>query len=144
MLRHLEGGGSLMLFPSGNIDPDPAVLPGAAEALLNWSPSVDLILRRMPEVQVLVTIVSGVISPRWLHHPLVRRRSVARERQKVAEFLQTMQQLVLGKTLSFTPRVTFSSPVTAADLRSAAGFLPQLIERAQRVLREHLASHSDE
>lgn len=31
-VQHLRAGGVLLLFPSGNLDPDPACLPGAPEA----------------------------------------------------------------------------------------------------------------
>jgi hypothetical protein len=143
MIRHLDDGGSLLIMPSGNVDPDPAILPGAPEALNRWSPSLELILRRRPETQVLVTIVSGVLSPRWLHHPLVRFRKGARERQLLAEMLQTIQQTVFGRRLSFTPRVTFAQPITGAELQDRGGsgsLLASLIERAQAVLAEHQAA----
>src|SRR5215213_10886443 len=35
--RHLRGGGTVLTFPGGRIEPDPAVLPGAVEALDRWS-----------------------------------------------------------------------------------------------------------
>src|ERR687890_1659026 len=48
--RHLRGGGSVLTFPGGRIEPDPAVLPGAVEALDRWSASADLFARLIPEL----------------------------------------------------------------------------------------------
>ena len=47
--RHLKHGGALLNFPAGRMEPDPAVLPGAVEALERWSTSVDLFARLAPE-----------------------------------------------------------------------------------------------
>ena len=60
-IRHLRSGGALQIFPTGVVDPDPDVLPGAYEALENWSPSIELMLKKAPDAQLLVTIVSGVL-----------------------------------------------------------------------------------
>jgi hypothetical protein len=72
IIRQLEGGGSLLIFPTGTVDPDPDVMPGAHEALEQWSPSLDLILRKVPQTQILVTIVSGVLKPSFLSNPYYR------------------------------------------------------------------------
>lgn len=141
-MRHLEAGGALLIFPRGQVEPDPALLPGAAEEMGGWSRSLELILRRHPDTQVLITIVSDVLSPRWLHHPLVRLRKEARERQLLAEFLQIIQQMVLGIRSGRIPQVTFGPPVTVAELvkgDSSPGLLPSIIELARRLLSEHLA-----
>src|ERR687889_1119820 len=61
--RHLRGGGSVLTFPGGRIEPDPAVLPGAVAALDRWSSSADLFARLIPELVVVPVVVSGVISP---------------------------------------------------------------------------------
>ncbi len=50
-IRHLQNGGALLLFGTGLIDPDPAVYPGAEKEIENWSPSIDLFLRHVPECE---------------------------------------------------------------------------------------------
>jgi hypothetical protein len=140
MLRHLEGGGSLMLFPGGNVEPDPAFVPGGREALARWSPSVGLLLRHVPQAQVLPAVVSSVLSPRWLRHPLVLLRHTARERQLLAEFLQGIQSLVFGRRQPIMAQLTFGLPVTAAEFGVGSDPLPQLIERVQRLLSDHMAA----
>jgi hypothetical protein len=42
MIRHLEFGGSVLIFLSGRVEPDPAILPSAHQALQNWSQSIEL------------------------------------------------------------------------------------------------------
>lgn len=141
-IRHLRAGGALLIFPGGNVEPDPALLPGAAEAMKKWSRSLELILHQLPDTQVLLTIVSGVLSPRWLHNPFTRFRHGKRERQVLAEFGQIIQQMVFGIKSSRIPHISFAQPITAAELRKAAGadgLLAAVIESAQRLLAEHLA-----
>src|ERR671917_1791312 len=43
--RHLRSGGSVLTFPGGRIEPDPAILPGAVRALDRWSSSAALFAR---------------------------------------------------------------------------------------------------
>ncbi len=79
--RYLRRGGAVLTFPGGRIEPDPAVLPGAVEALGRWSASVDLFARLVPGLAVVPAIVSGVISSNALRNPLIflRRRKEDRE-----------------------------------------------------------------
>jgi hypothetical protein len=69
-LRHLRGGGALLHFPAGRIEPDPRVAPPGTPLLEPWKPGLDLILaaaaRSCPGLQVATALVSGVISPRAL------------------------------------------------------------------------------
>jgi hypothetical protein len=141
-IRHLQSGGSLLILPTGIVDPDPDLLPGARQALASWSPSIELILRKAPQTQVVVVIVSGVLSPAWLRSPLVKiqRDDAALWRQrKLAEILQIIQQIVLPVSLLATPRVTFAPPVTLVDLTNNAGMHAHLVQRAQDLLTLHMA-----
>lgn len=140
IIRQLEAGGSLLIFPTGTVDPDPAIMPGASEALRQWSPSLEIILRRVPETNLLVTIVSGVLSPRFLQNPLTRIRKGIRDRQKMAEFLQIAQQLFLPRSLTLVPQISFAEPITPGQLVEpdpSCGILPRVIARAQELLVQH-------
>ena len=59
---HLRAGGSLLNFPGGNIEPDPALHSDAANCLQNWSDSFDLLARLVPELTIVPAVTSGVIS----------------------------------------------------------------------------------
>lgn len=127
MIRHLRDGGSLLIFPGTTLDPDPALLPGAAERadtthpLGAWSRSVALALRCVPETRLVGTIASGVLLPRFLSHPLTRLAPAGWQRFKLAEVLQVLSQLTSGKRYGLVPRVTFGEPVTLAELRQRGG-----------------------
>jgi hypothetical protein len=116
LIRHLLQGGAVILFPGTKPDPDPASLIGAAEWLESWSSSIALLLRRVPETHLIPTIVGGVLSPRFLGHPLAKLAPPGWERIRLAEMLQIMQQLVLRTRLDLWPTVNFGTPMSLYDL----------------------------
>ncbi|MFC2026097.1 hypothetical protein ACFLUC_02760, partial [Chloroflexota bacterium] len=69
-IRHLKNGGALITFATGQLDPDPAYLPGAYERLADWSSSLEIFLRKVPQSLVLPTIVSGVFATECLRNPI--------------------------------------------------------------------------
>ena len=116
-LRHLKDGGALLLFASAGIDPDPALDSQAArQELNNWKPSLDIFLRQVPETQVVVSIVRGVVARRWAKHPLTRigRRPI--DKRRIAEMLQIIEQLVFPGKLLMEPHIQFAPPLTPAEL----------------------------
>lgn len=150
-LRHLEQGGALLIFPSGRIDPDPAFLPGAEKALENWSSSVELFLRRVPQTRLLITMVSGVLVPGCMRNPLVRLRKIDWEQRRIAEFIQIIQQVLIPRRFNLKPRITFASPLDVRELLQdtrqaavarAAPLLAAVKSRARHVLDDHLAALS--
>ncbi|MCX8024567.1 MAG: 1-acyl-sn-glycerol-3-phosphate acyltransferase, partial [Thermanaerothrix sp.] len=92
-IQHLRSGGALLNFPAGRIEPDPAVLPGAHEALNTWSESIGVFVRAVPEATVVPLIVSGVLASAVLRHPLTRLRRSARERERLAATLWLIVKL---------------------------------------------------
>lgn len=136
-IRHLRTGGALLIFPRGEVEPDPELLPGAEESVQRWSPSVPLLLRRVPEAQVLLTVVSGVLAPSCLRHPLTRLRRELQRRQLLAELIQISQLMLFGRRFGLTPTARFDEPVTAADLgdgRDVQSILAGMAARARGLL----------
>ena len=117
-IRHLRDGGSVLIFPSGYVDPDPSLFPEAWQSLQTWSASLEIMLKKTPGTRLLITAVSGVLAPECWRHPLVRLRQTMWEKQKLAEFIQVIQQLVLGRRYPLEPRVVFAEPLTLPELRS--------------------------
>ena len=109
--RHLRAGGAVLTFPGGKIEPDPAVLPGAAEALGAWSGSVDLFARLSPDLTVVPAVVSGVISHASLRNPLTLIRRDPKER----EWLAATLQMLVPALRNVTTKVEFGPPIRAAD-----------------------------
>ena len=115
-IAHLEKGGALVIFPSGRLDPDPAILPGAGEALSAWSRSIEVFMRKVPRAKVVLGIVSGVLSREFISHPYTKLFRNGHERRRVMEFMQVIKQMVRGKPVSINPAVSFSAPIDAEDL----------------------------
>ncbi len=140
VIRHLKQGGAVLIFPSGRIDPDPALSSDAADDLGKWSPSVEVILRHVPQTRVLLTVVSGVLSARWRWNPFVRLMGDDHKQRSVAEFLQVIQQMIFPNSISVSPRLTFSNPLTTDDLASMGhGLLDGMIEHTRCLMEDHMA-----
>jgi hypothetical protein len=143
MIRQVQEGGAVLIFPSGLVDPDPSISPGAYQELGAWSPSLELVVRKVPEVKILVTIVSGVLAPSCLRNPLTRLPKLDWQKRKLAEFLQVMQQLVFARSFGLTPKISFAPPVTAKELldKGDSSDIQQLIiDQARQLLAVHNAS----
>jgi hypothetical protein len=139
-IRHLKDGGALLIFPSGRIDPDPALSSEAADDLGKWSPSIEVILRHAPQTRVLLTVVSGVLSARWRWNPLVRLMGDDHKQRSVAEFLQVIQQMIFPNSIPVHPRLTYSDPFTTDDLTlTGQGMLEGMIEHTRCLLEDHMA-----
>jgi hypothetical protein len=115
-IEHLSQAGSILIFPRGNVEPDPAVTSGAEEFIRGWSPSIELFLRRVPETISIVVIASGMLSAKWYNNPLIKRWKKFEQRQKVAEIFQVASQLLTGRKPAIRPKFTFSAPLTVAEL----------------------------
>ena len=137
-LRHLQSGGALLLFAHGTIDPDPSFMPMALEELHGWSRSLEIFLRGVPEVQVVVSIVSRVIDPAYMRHPLTWLRAARPDRQRLAMMIQIIEQM-LGKRLDLRPRVSYGELLDMEAIGSAEQTLDVITHSAQRVMQSHLA-----
>ncbi len=90
-LRHLRAGKSLLLYPRGEIEADPALyLEAALETLPQWSRSVELLARHVPDLVIVPFAVGGVISRAALRNPLVRRYRDHDKRHFLAATFQMM------------------------------------------------------
>jgi hypothetical protein len=139
-VNHLKEGGAVLIFPSGRIDPDPALSPEEAADLGRWSHSVELMLKQVPQTQVLLTVVSNVVSANWRWNPFVRLMGDELKQRTVAELLQVIQSLILPNINRVAPRVTFSDPLTTEDLSTLSPhMLEGMIEQTRTLMEIHLA-----
>jgi putative hemolysin len=114
---HLRSGGAALTFPSGKIEPDANVYPGAIEALQGWTDSVGVFVRMAPETAILPVLVRGVIWEKTARHALTRLKKTREEREKLAVAFQLLAHVVLEKKpLDVT--VQIGRPITVADLGS--------------------------
>lgn len=140
-IDHLRRGGALLHFAHGDVEPDPEIGRGAAEAIQNWSRSIELMVREVPECRLLVAIASGVLMPRFARSPFVRLRKARARRQKLAEVLQLCQQMVRPRSIRTHVHISFAPPALGRDLAKGE-IMPAVIKIAHELLEDHLAALS--
>jgi len=117
---HLSSGGAILTFPGGEIEPDPAVLPGAVEALERWSSSIGVFTRLMSTTTIIPVIVSGVLSAKATYHPLTRIRRLAKDRERLGATIQILSSVVFPRLWPdlwhVRVHVRFAPPIKSADL----------------------------
>ncbi len=139
VVQHLRRGGAVLTFPAGEIEPDPASMSGAAASLDNWSESIAIFARMVPEMRIVPAIVSGVIWPGSLRHPLTRLRRQQKDREKLAAALQILTQMLLPFYRPVITRVAYGPALTAGELAGsgdAAGILRAITTQARRLIEQ--------
>ncbi len=136
-IQHLKNGGAILLFARGDVEPDPAFMTGASETMEQWSPSIEIMLRKVPQAQLQVAIASGFILPRFARNPLIKIRKEPFHQQKMAELFQIIQQLVFPSSVGdIDVNVSFAMPV-CTELLAGEKIMLAVI----RLARQHLLQH---
>lgn len=132
--NYLRKGGAALTFPAGEIEPDPLAQPGAVDSLANWSESIGLFARLIPQMQIVVAMVGGVFNPAALRHPLTRLRRRPQDRELLGAALQVAWKGYQNNIV----QVAFSVPLLASDLTAQnstpAGITSQITHAARRLL----------
>jgi hypothetical protein len=140
-IRHLKAGGALLVFASGGIDPDPAHMADSEAAIKRWSRSLEIFTRLVPDTQVLISVVSGILTPKYIHHPLTHLRKLRPDKQRISEFLQVMNQMLRPGNYVQQPQVSFAMPFAGSSLQGSPGHpfsMEYLQDQARRLLKDHL------
>jgi len=139
-LRHLKEGGAVLLFARGGIDPDPSFMAvaEAEQELAKWSRSLEIFLEKVPQARVVASIVSHVIEPSYMHHPLTWLRRTRPDRQRLAMMMQIIQQM-LGKRLDLVPHVSFGEVIDWRATKYDGDSVRAVVEAARQLLKSHLA-----
>lgn len=138
-VNHLRAGGAVVYFGSGHRDPDPVVYPDAISYIDNWLDSFDSFFKYVKDLQILPVIMGGMISPKWVNHPITRLRRKQIDKQRLAEFGQVITQLQKPGKLMLTPQISFGPAFTESDLRQEVGqgrLYPAVVARAKALFRE--------
>jgi len=139
-IRHLKDGGSLLLFARATMDPDPAFMPGAEEELNHWTSSLGLFLRNVPQTKVAISLISGVLAPKYLKHPSTLFRNGRVNKQRLSEFFQVMYQLMAPGKLMVSPDLSFAPALTLNDLGGGRD-IHQITIRIIKKAQEHFNLH---
>jgi hypothetical protein len=82
---------SVLTFPAGKIEPDPAMrLPDARISIDSWIDSVALLAKLVPDTMIVPVIVRGVFDARAYRNPLAQRKATLPERERFAAMLQVI------------------------------------------------------
>ncbi len=147
IIRHLQNGGVLLIFPSGKVDPDPQISGDGEERLELWSSSLEIVLQKVPDTKLSVSIVSGVIAPRSLRNPLIKIIGEPWRQQKLAEILQVIQQLLFSRKFDLKTKITFGLPSTGKELQSRYSRLElqaAILDEARFIHRQHLLQANEQ
>lgn len=135
-IRHLQSGGALLIFPRGSIEPDPAFMPHPDAEFDHWSRSLEIFMQRVPQLQILITIASGVISPAAMRHPITWFRKNRPDRQRLAFLYQLARQMLSGREIfGLIPRITFGEMIAE---KKHEHMLAEIEQAARRTLHYHM------
>jgi hypothetical protein len=141
-IQHLQSGGAVMIFAHGDVEPDPGFMQGARETIGEWSASVEVMLRKAPQAWLQVVIASDVLVEKFVRSPIARLRRTPTRQQKLAEFLQVIQQLVFPGSVRAEVHLSFARPVPASEL-GPDRLMPGVIALARALLGDHLAAFKE-
>jgi 1-acyl-sn-glycerol-3-phosphate acyltransferase len=132
---HLKSGGAALTFPAGQIEPDPAVYPGALAALDRWTDSAGVFVRFAPETRILPVLVSGVLWDKAVRHPLTRLKRPGPEREKLGAAFQLLAQLLFD-VRPVTVKIQIGEPICEDEAGSTdiAVIHAKVIERMRGLL----------
>jgi hypothetical protein len=140
-IRHLKSDGALLIFARGGIEADPSFMPNADAEFNHWSRSLEIFLQHVPHLQILVTLVSGVISEFAMRHPITWFRKKRPDHQRLAFMYQMIRQMLSGKeTFGLTPLVTFGDVISGDSSNNREHALQSIIASARKLLPEHISN----
>lgn len=114
ILARLRAGETVVVFPAGRLELDPALSSAAALAsLTTWSRSVGRLAQLAEGTLVVPAAVRGVVSRSAFDHPLARRLGVLKDRQRMA----TLLQLALPSYQANRVSISFGLPIDASGAR---------------------------
>jgi hypothetical protein len=136
-IQHLQSGGALLLFAHGEVEPEPECFPGAGDEIDRWSPSIEIMLRKVPGTLLQIVSVSGAVQARYLHSPVTLLRRQPARRQKLAEFLQVINSLLFPHSSSTRLHLTVGEVIETRSL-GAGRWMPEVIRHGKQQLNDHL------
>ncbi|NOQ39375.1 MAG: hypothetical protein GQ562_03585, partial [Anaerolineales bacterium] len=100
-------------------------------------------LRKVPQTKLAITLVSGVLAYEYINHPATIFRKGRVNKQRLSEYFQVMNQLLVPGRLMVSPNLSFAPTLTLEDLgnyKDLKKISREIIKRAQ----EHFDYHSSQ
>jgi hypothetical protein len=118
LIRLLEEGSAVVLFPRGDLEPEPTLYPGALESLEHWSGSLGIFLSRVPETVLQLVLSQNVLTPQAWNHPITKLGKTENQKHEIAMVLQLIVQSLFNDW-KIPIRVTIPKPIPAEALDSS-------------------------
>ena len=115
--NHLRNGGTVLTFPAGEIEPDPAIHRDAADWLDQWNDSAGVFIRLARDTKIVPVLVRGVFWDKAVRHPLTRIKQTRPEREKLAVAIQSLP-MITRNLRPTTVHVSFARPITLDEIGS--------------------------
>ena len=128
IIEELRQGNCVLIFPRGNLEPDPVLLDHSAASIGHWSTSLRLFCEQAPDTQIIPAVVGGVFSPQALLTPLARLYRTLKDRQRAALVLQLIVKFARPERWPVAAQVRFGEVVTQAQV-GLDGVLPAVREQ---------------
>ncbi|MEL7645834.1 MAG: 1-acyl-sn-glycerol-3-phosphate acyltransferase [Anaerolineaceae bacterium] len=140
IIKKLTAGESVILFPRGSLEPDPALVPGALQSLKAWSQSVGIFLAKVPETRLLPLLISQTVTPKAWKNLFVSLSKNSKRRHQIAMITQfAMQRLHPGNDWKIPIRVQVGNAYDPRELSNTLD--PREINASiQQVMSELLLS----
>lgn len=136
-IEHLMNNGLVIVYAHSEVEPDPELDPvGAMDNIAGWSNSLEIMLRKVPETLLQQGVMSGAVARKFLNSPLAKLRKKPFERQKAAEFIQVIQQLIAPKTVHINVHLSFAKPYHPSPVK---GMMDEIKATQKKLLQDHLA-----
>ncbi len=137
--RALQNGGAVFICPAGEIEPDPAMMPGAVESLARWSDSLGLFVRMASNAVVIPTVISRVVHRGSLYNPIAQSWRTPRDRERVAATIQAALLTLGYLRRTMVARIEFGAPLRANELTHLgdATTITRTITDAVKLMLEH-------
>jgi hypothetical protein len=109
------------------------------DSLDSWSPSIGLIVHRVPRLCVVTAVVSGVLLRSYQRHPLTWIRGRAADRQQLGATLQVLARASSLAAVQLDYRPLLSAEALLSHGRSARAITqvvgPLVVEHARRLMQ---------
>jgi len=140
IIAKLKAGESVIIFPRGSLEPDPALAQGTLESLKSWSESVGVFLSKVPEARLLPLLISQTVAPRVWKSLFVTWAKTPKRRHQMAMITQfAMQRLHPGTDWKIPIRVQVGNAYDPRELSNTLD--PREINNSiQQVMTELLLS----
>jgi len=144
-IHHLQAGGCLLIYPSGSIDPEPQYFTNAKDHIKRWSRSLEVFIKKVPDLTIVPIITSNVLHEKFLFNKVVMTQKYRMDRQRAAEFLQTLNMMFFkGERINLN--MSFGSPIRFEgwDLNDRANLQQaklQVQEAAEALFDEHMLKY---